>query len=88
MEGAPLAPLLGTPKAAYSNVPKRLGLEGLELGTACVLSHGQCPTLTSKGLYDLTFTADLDVIPEAQQAREGSNDACPLAAALILDLRA
>jgi len=25
IEGAPLAPLLGTPKAAYSNVPKRLG---------------------------------------------------------------
>ena len=24
MEGAPLAPLLGTPQAAYSNVPKRL----------------------------------------------------------------
>ena len=24
MEGAPLAPLLGTPKVAYSNVPKRL----------------------------------------------------------------
>ena len=24
MAGAPLAPLLGTPKAAYSNVPKRL----------------------------------------------------------------
>jgi hypothetical protein len=39
MEGAPLAPLLGTPKAAYSNVPKRLGSgrlgsERIETGTS------------------------------------------------------
>ena len=40
MEGAPLAPLLGTPKAAYSNVPKRLAQRGVAKGGTSVFRTG------------------------------------------------
>jgi hypothetical protein len=56
MEGAPL---LGTPKAAYSNVPKRLPVtEGQSMRTAGVrlpVGWGSCKPEVKSGIEKLLF---------------------------------